>query len=181
MDASLNYYDTTRYDFSEDTWRAIFAYESKLKSHKILKKVNFKKGELASYTLWVQEFLNSSEFIRIMQSGISLANYSEYYSKEKAQFEKKLSNPYYLRNRLERALNDNKYVIEKVNRYGLRFSFLDVREFLAVLNEAETHKCLEDFLSIPDVWYIIRNIRKNWGLIVNKQEKLENLDYSVYL
>ena len=60
-------------------------------------------------------------------------------------------------------LNRNKYWVEKVNSFGLRFKTEDVYEFLKLLRHSMENHCIEEFLSVPDVWYIARNIRQNWG------------------
>lgn len=161
-------YDRSRYDFSEDTWQAIFAYESKLRSHKVFKKVNFKKGELDSYIFWVKNIISSPEFKKVILNETGFRNSANYYSKDEELMEKQLSNVFYIRHKLERALTRNKYKVEKISKFGIRFSFIDVREFLIILKDANDNDCLEEFLSIPDVWYIIRNIRKNWKLVVLK-------------
>lgn len=161
-------YDMTKYDFSEETWRYIFAYEQKLRSHKVFKKVNFKKGELETYIDWVKSIISTPEFFELISLGSENRDYTKRYFAERELKERQLTNVFYIKNKLERSLNKNKYVLEKVRRYGLKFSFYDVQEFLIVLKYADENDCLKEFLSIPDVWYIIRNIKSNWRTMTER-------------
>lgn len=180
MDNALICYDMSRYNFTKETWNLIFAYESKLEGEKLFRKVNFKKGEKESYISWIDEIIKSPEYEFIVLKGVLLYKSIGYYSKDEESQNRKLNNPIYVRNKLERILKRNKYTLPKVSKYGLRFSFSDVREFLAILKEAKYYNCLDEFIEIPDVWYIIKNIRENWGVITNKVNGLEDIDYNVY-
>jgi len=150
MDTSLSY-DRGRYDFTEETWRTIFAFESKLKSHKLFKKVFFKEGELESCISWVRNVLKRPQLKSVISN---CSNYKESRLSSDRLFVAKYKLAY--------SFKKNKYVISKNKKDGLRYSFEDVAKFLAVLEEAEKYDNLFNFLSIPDVWYIIRNVRDNW-------------------
>ena len=156
MDGSLAY-EPRGYNFTEETWRVIFAYESKLKSHKLFKKVNFKEGEKESFISWARYIIYAKEYIDILaEKCVAEENVDR-----KAEYKR-------VNYKLEMILNRNKYYVEKVNSFGLRFSHKDVCEFLKLLKHSMECNCLDEFLSVPDVWYIARNIRKNWGELERK-------------
>lgn len=159
MDSSLAY-DMSRYDFTEETWGEIFAFESRLKSHKQFKKVNFKEGEKETYISWVKSIIHSPEYEMILFKNRLMYN-PKVHKSNMALDEKRIHH------KLEMIFSKNKYWLQKVNTWGMKFSFEDVCEFLQLLNRAVEYDCLENFLSIPDVWYITRNIRKNWSVIKN--------------
>lgn len=150
-------YDPKMYNFTEETWRVIFAYESKLKSHKLFKKVKFQEGEKEAYIAWARYIIYSKEYINTLSKecfpdGIVNRN-SEW---KRVNY------------KLEMILNRNKYWLKKVNSFGLRFSHEDICEFLKLLRHSIECNCVEEFLSVPDVWYIARNIKKNWGELEKK-------------
>lgn len=149
MDAA---YDVSRYKFSEETWGTIFAYESKLRSHKIFKRVRFKEGEKEAYIAWARYIIYNKKYINILVK--------ECFPNEK--FNKSLEWKT-INYKLEMILNRNKYWLEKIYPFGLRFSHEDICEFLKLLKHSMECDCVEDFLSVPDVWYIARNIKMNWS------------------
>lgn len=160
MDGSLAYaYDKAQYDFTEETWRAIFAFECKLKGHKRLREVNFKEGEKESYIFWVKNIIHSNEYDMILFKKHLMYDNKDIHKTNNNLEEKRI---HY---KLEMIFNKNKYWLPKVNSYGMVFSFDDVCEFLKLLKRSVECNCLDEFLSIPDVWYITRVIRKNWSEI----------------
>lgn len=150
-------YDVTRYNFSEETWRVIFAYESKLRSHKLFKKTNFMEGEKEAYIAWARYIIYSQKYIDILAKECFPDGKFNRNSEWKA-----------VNYKLEMILNRNKYWVEKVSPFGLRFSHEDICEFLKLLRHSIECDCVEEFLSVPDVWYIARNIKKNWGEVERK-------------
>lgn len=152
-------YDTTWYNFTEETWLTIFAYESKLKSHKRFKKVNFKEREMKSFVIWVKNIINSPDYDLILAKRNLIYNSSNCHGNNDLMEEKRI---HY---KLEKIFNKNKYWLTKERKIGIRFSFPDVCETLELLKHSVKYNCLEDFLTIPDVWYIVRNIRDNWSEI----------------
>lgn len=151
MDGSL-VYEPKNYNFTEETWRMIFAYESKLRSHKLFKKVNFKEGEKESFISWARYIIYAREYIDVLAEKCV----TERDVDRKAEYKR-------VNYKLEMILNRNKYWVEKVNSFGLRFKTEDVYEFLKLLRHSMENHCVEEFLSVPDVWYIARNIKTNWG------------------
>ena len=157
MDGSLAY-DMSRYNFTEETWRTIFAYESKLRSHKLFKKVNFDEGEKEAYISWIRNIVDAPEFERILFKKSCMYDFIK---PDKGLRDKTL---HY---KLEMIFNKNKYWLPKVNAWGMKFSYADVCEFLQLAKLAIEYDCIEHFISIPDVWYVAKNVRKNWGVIKN--------------
>ena len=151
MDGSL-VYEPQNYNFTEETWRMIFAYESKLRSHKLFKKVNFKEGDKQSFISWARYIIYAREYIDVLAEKCVTEGDVD----RKAEYKR-------VNYKLEMILNRNKYWVEKVNSFGLRFKTEDVYEFLKLLRHSMECNCVEEFLSVPDVWYIARNIKTNWG------------------
>ena len=150
----LNYYYNEEYDFSEDTWRIIKFYENFFTEE--LRVANYNEGGVPEeYIKWAKNVVNSEEFEKITQ----MENDVFYRRKNR---NKEFINRFYTINKLNKILNKNKYFVEKVSRFGLRFSYSDVQEFLLILKEAYEKDVLKEFLEVPDVWYIVRNIKENW-------------------
>lgn len=150
----VNSYNKEVYGFTEETWRIIEFYEKLFSNERLIRIANYKEGGIPEeYIKWVEELINSSEFEKITQ--IEYDYHGQIKGKNKDRF--------YATNRLNKILDRNKYFMKKVSKHGLRFSYTDVKEFLTILKESSEKGLLREFLNIPDVWYIIRNLRENWN------------------
>lgn len=148
---NINYLN---YDFTEETWRLIEFYENKFFSKKQLKTANYKEGGIPEeFITWIKGKINSCEYNAII-------NNMKQYSKNDL-----IQNYFYQKNKIERTFKKNHYLITKEKFSVMKFSFEDIFEFLLILKTADEMGVLKEFLSVPDIWYIARIIRKNWDFL----------------
>lgn len=151
---AVGYYDKSDYDFTEETWRKIEFYEMLFSDQKRI--ANYKEGGIPEeFLAWVECILETDEVKNLIRFDFNIPILKKY---RKSCF--------YATSRLNKVLSKNKYFMPKVAKDGLKFSIEDLKEFFIVLQEAKSRELLKEFLSVPDVWYILRNVKENWNDIV---------------
>lgn len=157
----LEPYDWSKYDFSEETWRFIYAYEAKLRGSKVFKRVHFKESEYREFMDWFYKISRTVEFKSFIVQQRYLAWKEEYTKKDGEE---------YFKRRLESIIHKNKMYFPKVSREGLKYQKKDVLEFFLILLKAREYNLLAEIIGIPDVWYIARNIKENYNLLIGEDK-----------
>lgn len=136
------------YDFSKETWRKIYAFEDKLRGQKIYKKVHFKEGQKQETINWLEKnVLNNLDYYEVY-----MIRYGVFKSSKR-------STDNYFKNKLEKAFKKNKYYLDKKEE--------SVFEFVLVMQKAKEYGLINEFLDIPDVWYITRKLRNEKSFVAN--------------
>ena len=151
------------YNFSPETWRIIEDFEKSLRESKKRKK----DEEVRMLLSWFTEVESTRNFQKLVEGRNFLYKTKGYQDKYKKQFEKNISNEIYVGTQLGRILKKNKFYLEKVSQSGLRFSLKDVRLTCILATLAKEQGIIYDFFAIPDVFFIMNNIRDNYDKIIN--------------
>ena len=137
------------------------------KNNKLRKKVsNYKdkhgtiRPEFKSCIIWANNLKNNKSLF--CECYNQLIEYFSIYKKKKL---KDLKNQRYIRDKLKSVIRKNSYPMTKLGKsegYSI-YSIENVAEFILLLLEAVKLKKIKEFLDVPDVFYIARQI-KNIGI-----------------
>lgn len=118
------------------------------------------KPEFQSCLEWATNLQNEKWIFKVCYNQLV-----EYFSRTKRKKLEDLKNDKYIRDKLKSIMNKNRYPMAKLGKeYGCSiYSIENVSEFILILLEAVKRRKVREFLDIPDVFYISRQI-KNLGV-----------------
>ena len=114
------------------------------------------KAELQSCIEWATDLQNENWIFKMSYNQLI-----EYFFRTKRKKVKDLKNEKYIRDKFKSIMNKNRYPMDKVGKeqgYSI-YSIENISEFMLILLEAIKKKKIKEFLDIPDVFYIARQIR----------------------
>lgn len=133
------------------------------KNNKLRKKVSkYKdkhgtiKPEFESCVVWANGLKNDKNLFFVCYNQLV-----DYFSKCKKKKLKDLKNQRYIRDKLKSVIKNNSYPMTKLgksNGYSI-YSIENAAEFMLLLLEAVKSKKIKEFLDVPDVFYIARQIK----------------------